>query len=114
MSPTESACASHPLLGPSGVKTAKLPVRSSDLNAFAERFVRSIRSECLAQLIPLGERHLWEAVKEYTQLSHDGSDQAGGRLMRKAFPVGSWTMGTPCTAAKASVAALQPGQLGNP
>ncbi len=58
------------LLGSSGVQTVKLPARSPDLNAYAERFVRSIKSECLAQIIPLGERHLRTAVKEYTQHYH--------------------------------------------
>ena len=58
------------LLEPSGVETVKLPVRSPDLNAYAERFVRSIKSECLAQIIPLGERHLRGAVKEYTEHYH--------------------------------------------
>ncbi len=55
------------LLGSAGVK---LPARSPDLNAYAERFVRSIKSECLAQIIPLGGRHLRTAVKEYTQHYH--------------------------------------------
>ncbi len=48
----------------------KRPVRSPDFNAYAERFVRSIKSECLAQIIPLGERHLRKAVKEYTEHYH--------------------------------------------
>ena len=54
----------------SGVETVKLPARSPDLNAYAERFVRSIKSECLAQIIPLSERHLCHAVKEYTAHYH--------------------------------------------
>ncbi len=58
------------LLGFAGVKTVKLPARSPDLNAYAERFVRSIKSECLALIIPLGERHLRAAVKEYTEHYH--------------------------------------------
>ena len=58
------------LLKSSGVKTVKLPARSPDLNAYAERFVRSIKSECLAQIVPLGERHLRNAVKEYTEHYH--------------------------------------------
>jgi hypothetical protein len=36
----------------------------------AERFVRSIKSECLAQIIPLGERHLRKAVSEYSKHYH--------------------------------------------
>ncbi len=58
------------ILAPSGVKTVKLPARSPNLNAYAERFVRSVKSECLAQIIPLGERHLRKAVKEYTEHYH--------------------------------------------
>ena len=54
----------------SGVEMVKLPARSPNLNAYAERFVRSIKSECLAQIIPLGERHLRHAVKEYTEHYH--------------------------------------------
>jgi len=58
------------ILKSSGVTTVKLPARSPNLNAYAERFVRSVKSECLAQIIPLGERHLRHAVKEYTEHYH--------------------------------------------
>jgi transposase InsO family protein len=58
------------LLKSCDVKTVKLPVRSPNLNAYAERFVSSIKSECLAQIIPLGEHHLRKAVREYTQHYH--------------------------------------------
>jgi transposase InsO family protein len=58
------------LLEPGGVNTVKLPVRSPDLNAYAESFVRSIKEERLAQIIPLGERHLRTAVNEYTEHYH--------------------------------------------
>ena len=58
------------VLKSSGVATIKLPARSPNLNAYAERFVRSIKSECLAQIIPLGERHLRRAVTEYTEHYH--------------------------------------------
>ncbi len=58
------------LLKSSDVKTVKLPAQSPDLNAYAERFVRSVKFECLAKIIPLGERHLRKAVKEYTEHYH--------------------------------------------
>jgi transposase InsO family protein len=58
------------VLESSGIKTVKLPVRSPNLNAYAERFVRPIKSECLAEIIPLGERHLRKAVKQYTEHYH--------------------------------------------
>ena len=35
-----------------------------------QRFVRSIKDECLSQIIPLGERHLRRAVTEYTEHYH--------------------------------------------
>jgi len=58
------------ILKSSDVETVKLPAPSPNLNAYAERFVRSIKSECLAQIIPLGEGHLRRAVKEYTEHYH--------------------------------------------
>ena len=53
-----------------GVNTVKLPARSPDLNAHAERFVRSIREECLSRVIPLGERHLRWVVGAYVKHYH--------------------------------------------
>ena len=42
-----------------------MPRRSPNLNAFAERFVRSINEECLDKLILFGERSLRRAISEY-------------------------------------------------
>ena len=53
-----------------GVKCLKLPARSPDLNAYAERFVLSIKSECLWKIIPLGEGHLRRAVAEFVAHYH--------------------------------------------
>ena len=53
------------LLRDSGAKPLLLPARSPNLNAFAERFVGSVRSECLARIVPLGERHLRAAVRAF-------------------------------------------------
>ena len=55
----------------------KLPSRSPNLNAYAERFVRSIKSECLAQVIPIGERHLRRAVREYVDHYHGERNHQG-------------------------------------
>jgi len=67
------------LLRASGVKCLKLPARSPDLNAYAERFVLSIKAECLWKIIPLGERHLRRAVAEFVahyhvERNHQGLD----------------------------------------
>jgi transposase InsO family protein len=51
----------------SGTKIIKLPARSPNLNAYAERWVRSVRGECLDQIIVLSERHLRYVLKEYVE-----------------------------------------------
>src|ERR1700686_783373 len=43
------------VLAAGGVKTMALPARSPNLNAFAERWVRSVKQECLSKLILFGE-----------------------------------------------------------
>ena len=45
----------------------KLPARSPNRNAYAQRFVCSVKFECLAKIIPLGERHLRKTAKEDTE-----------------------------------------------
>jgi putative transposase len=54
----------------SGVKTVKLPPKSPNLNPYAERFVRTIKSECLNKLILLGEGHLRRAVHSFVEHYH--------------------------------------------
>ena len=65
------------ILDGSGVRPVRLPSRSPNLNAYAERFVRSIQSECLAQVIPIGERHLRHAVTEYIEHYHRERNHQG-------------------------------------
>jgi transposase InsO family protein len=60
-----------------GVKVIRLPPRSPDLNAFAERFVLSIRSECLDRIVPLGERHLRRAISEFVDHYHGERNHQG-------------------------------------
>ena len=60
-----------------GVHPVKLPVRSPNLNSYAERFVRSAKSECVGQVIPLGERHLRRVVSEYVEHYHRERNHQG-------------------------------------
>jgi putative transposase len=53
-----------------GVKRVPLPPRSPNLNAFAERWVQSVKEEALSKLILFGERALRHALKEYTTHFH--------------------------------------------
>lgn len=67
------------LLRSAGVAPVRLPARSPNLNAYAERFVLSIKSECLNKLVLLGEAHLRRAVFEYVahyneERPHQGLD----------------------------------------
>src|SRR3981189_1084642 len=50
---------------PPRVKTLPLPARSPNLNAYAERWVRSVKEECLSKIIVFGERSLRRALSEY-------------------------------------------------
>ena len=57
----------------------ELPPQSPNLNAFAERWVRSVKDECLNQMILFGERSLRHALQEYLahhrhERNHQGLD----------------------------------------
>ena len=53
-----------------GVEPLKLPAMSPDLNAYAERWVRSVKEECLSKLILFGEPSLRRALNEYLAHFH--------------------------------------------
>jgi putative transposase len=50
-----------------GTRIIKTPVRSSRANSYAERYVGTLRRECLDHLLIYGERHLWRILAEYAQ-----------------------------------------------
>jgi len=56
------------MLADVGMKSVKLPPRSPNLNAYAERFVRTIKESCLERMIFFGEASLRTAISEF--LSH--------------------------------------------
>ena len=64
-----------------GVKTLRLPRRSPDLNAYAERWVRTIKENCLDQMIMIGERSLRRVVGEYVE--HYNTERAHQSLENK-------------------------------
>jgi transposase InsO family protein len=65
------------LLNGAGVKMVRLPAKSPNLNAYAERFVRTIKEECLGQLILFSERSLRHAVDQYIEHYHDERPHQG-------------------------------------
>ena len=54
-----------------------LPARSPNLNAYAERWVRSIKEECLAKLILFGEKSLQRLVSNYLEHYHQERHHQG-------------------------------------
>jgi putative transposase len=58
------------ILKAAGVDPVKLPPRSPNLNAYAERFVRSIKEECLDRLILSSEDQLRHVLSEYLKYYH--------------------------------------------
>ena len=64
-------------LSEASVNVVHLPARSPDLNAFAERFVLSVKSDCLDRVIPLGERHLRPLLAEYVEHYHGERNHQG-------------------------------------
>src|SRR5437762_10221096 len=53
------------MLAAAGIKSVKLPPRSPNLNAYAERFVRSIKESCLERMIFFGEGSLRKGIHEF-------------------------------------------------
>jgi len=65
------------ILQSSGVEALVTAYQTPNMNAYAERFVRSIRSECLSQMIFVGPASLERAIAEYVahyqeERSHQG------------------------------------------
>lgn len=58
------------VIADAGVKSVKLPPRSPNLNAHAERFVRTIKESCLERMILFGENSLRKAVEEFIAHYH--------------------------------------------
>ena len=72
------------LLESSGVKSVPIPARSPNCTPHAERFVKTVRTECLDHFLVFGERHLRHLLNEFlahyhTERYHRG---IGGQLIR--------------------------------
>lgn len=61
----------------SNVVPLKLPARSPNLNAFTERWVRSVKEECLSKLILFGEASLRRVLTEYLIHYHGERNHQG-------------------------------------
>ena len=55
------------ILADAGIQSVKLPPRSPNLNAYAERFVHTIKEACLDRMILFGEDSLRNAIREFVE-----------------------------------------------
>jgi putative transposase len=71
------------MIADAGVESVKLPPRSPNLNAHAERFVRTIKESCLERLIFFGEASLRTAIQNFVAHYHGERDHQdlGNRLI---------------------------------
>jgi putative transposase len=70
------------ILDAAGVTRVPLPARSPNLNVYAERWVRSVKEECLAQLILFGEASLRHALTQYVaHFHHERNHQGKGNVL---------------------------------
>jgi len=77
------------ILNESGIQTLKLPVQSPNCNAHAERFVRSVKNQCLSRMIITSEGQLRKALKEYTQYyNHERCHQGLGNQIPEPKTIG--------------------------
>jgi hypothetical protein len=78
------------LMGEAGIHVVQTPWQAPNANAYAERFVRSIKEERLDRLVPLGERHFRRAIAEFVAHHHHERNhrglEIGDRRYRAWFP----------------------------
>ena len=66
-----------PTLKDAGVEAVLTPPQAPDCNAFAERFIRTIKEECLSRMIVFGESSLHRAVGQFVEHYHRARPHQG-------------------------------------
>jgi putative transposase len=74
------------LIRSEGVRVIKTPVRAPQANAIAERWVRTVRNECLDHVLVFGRRHLEQILRGY--VAHFNAERPH-RSLELAAPAGS-------------------------
>jgi putative transposase len=65
------------IIASGGVEPLALPARSPNLNAYAVRWVRSVKEECLSKVVLFGERSLRRALSDYVDHFHTERNHQG-------------------------------------
>jgi len=76
------------------VKVVKTPIAAPKANAFAERWVRTARRECLDHILIRGRRYLERTLEEFVMHYKAGRPHRGLRLACPSPPTSSSTLGT--------------------
>jgi transposase InsO family protein len=86
------------ILKQSGVEPALLPPRSPNLNAHLERFMGSIKSECLSRMIFFGEHSLRNVAQQFLEHYHTERNHQGleNQLIDPGEEVGRAAGGIQC------------------
>jgi putative transposase len=82
---TKFSASFRSVLATGGVRAIPLPARSPNLNAYAERWVRTVKEECLSRLILFGERPLPRTLAEFIAHYH-GEWNHQGKGNKLLFP----------------------------
>jgi len=78
----------HRILESIGVKPVRLPARSPNLNSYAERYVRSVKSECLDHLILSSVEQLEYVLEQFAgYYHHERIHQGVGRIIEPNHPI---------------------------
>ena len=85
---TKFCAAFQHLIDDAGVERVVLPPRSPNLNAYAERWIRSVKEECLSRVILFGEASLCPVLNEYVDHYHQERNHQGKGNVR-LFPLPS-------------------------
>jgi len=83
------------LIKTGSVNPLRLPVRSPNLNSYAERWVKSVKEECLSRLILFGESSLRRALQQYMEHYHGERNHQGkdNRILFLSRPEARGNMG---------------------
>ena len=69
-----------------GIEILRTPWRAPKANAYAERFIRTVRTECLDRVLLLGERHLRSVLETYVEHYNRKQPHRGPTLLPRRGP----------------------------
>ena len=65
------------MLGDAGCEVVRTAIQAPNMNAFAERFVQTVKRECLSKIILFGEQHLRRTLNEFVAHYHSDRPHQG-------------------------------------